>query len=356
MRKILYFPELLILLLTLMSQACQLKTERPVHAEKNSVYYWKTVLKLDSVSLRFIENHDIGRVYLRMFDVADDLGNLPEDRTAPNASVKVNWNEYNLLQDSLKNMEFVPVVYITLDALKRMNGCEGVLAENIVTRVKNMCSYNGLPNVEELQLDCDWTVSTEQSFFNLCDSVKQSIASQKLPWRLSSTIRLHQLARKAPPVDNGVLMVYNTGNFNNPDANNSILDVADVKPYLKRLRSYPLHLDVAYPTYSWQLMFHKRRFAGLLSGVAVDDTTCFQRIASNRYVALKDIPYNDRIIRKGDVIRHEQSASQNILNVKTMIEEKFSGKPHSNILYHLDSKNLSNYSDNEINDMLSTGR
>jgi len=344
--------------LLLTASSCNLRheTPRPVHAEKNSVYYWKTVWELDSASLRFIESHDIGRVYLRMFDVVGDIGNLPEYRTVPNASVKVSRDEYSFLQDSLKNMEFVPVVYITLDALKRMNGCEGVLAENIVTRVKNMCSYNDLPNVGELQLDCDWTVSTEQSFFNLCDSVKRSIASQELPWRLSSTIRLHQLARKAPPVDNGVLMVYNTGNFNDPDAHNSILDAEDVKPYLRRLPSYPLHLDVAYPTYSWQLLFHKRGFAGLLGGVAVDDTVCFQRIESNRYVALKDLPHNGRIIRKGDMIRHEQSAPQDILKVKAMIEEKLSGRPHSNILYHLDSKNLSNYSDNEIDSMLSTGR
>ena len=340
-------------LLLLISSCCRSPLS-PAHSEKNSVYYWKTVLDLDSTSLKFIDNHNIGRMYLRMFDVVEDLGGTPESMTAPNASVKVNWKEYYLFQDSLKDMEVVPVVYITLDALKRMRGYEGVLANNIVSRIKNMCSYNGLPNVAELQLDCDWTVSTETSFFKLCDSVKMIISDMGLPWRLSSTIRLHQLAREAPPVDNGVLMVYNTGSFDNPDAVNSILDVEDVKPYLKRLPAYPLHLDVAYPTYSWQLLFHKRKFCGLLNGLELNDSTTFRRIGQTQFIALKDIPYRETIIRKGDIIRHEISSSEEILKVKAMIETKLSGKPHSNILYHLDTDNLSNYTDNEINNMLST--
>lgn len=345
----------LFALLLLLLSACGLPGGTPVHNETNSVYYWKTVLDFDSTSLKFIDNHNIGRIYLRMFDVAEDVGNTPETRTVPNATVKIDWRANSHFQTSLKEMEIIPVVYITLDALKSMDGYEGILAGNIVTRVRNMCSYHELPNVAELQLDCDWTVSTEQSFFNLCDSVKQCITSMDLPWRLSSTIRLHQLARKAPPVDNGVLMVYNTGSFDNPDATNSILDADDVKPYLKRLPSYPLHLDVAYPTYSWQLIFHKRQFRGLLNGINLNDSTVFRRVGTTKFIALKDIPYKETIIRKGDIIRHEISSPEEILKVKALIEAKLSGKAHSNILYHLDTDNLSKYTYNEITDIFTTG-
>lgn len=324
------------------------------HRELNSVYYWKTVFHLDSADIAFIKKHDIERIYLRMFDVSEDTyAHAKEEKTVPNASVRIDYPDNYLLKDSLGDKEFVPVVYITLNALKAMKGNEGILARNIVTRVRNMCEYHSIPNVYELQLDCDWTQSTEKSYFTLCDSVKHVAADLQLPWRLSSTIRLHQLSGSVPPVDNGVLMVYNTGSFNNPDAANSIIDANDVEPYLKHLPSYQLHLDVAYPTYSWQLLFRKRQFIGLLNGLNLTDTTQFSNRGRNVYVAKRDIPYNNRVILKGDMVRQETSDYEDISKVKRMIDRRLSGRDYSNILYHLDSENLSKYSDDEINKILS---
>ncbi len=99
----------------------------PIHDEENSVYYWKTVFHLYSDDVDFLDNHNIRRIYLRMFDVSHE----PECRALdeivqPNASVRIddfddyyNQNDYRCLhwQDSLRQREFVPVVYITLDAL-----------------------------------------------------------------------------------------------------------------------------------------------------------------------------------------------------------------------------------------------
>ncbi|MDE6269605.1 MAG: hypothetical protein K2M12_01955, partial [Muribaculaceae bacterium] len=286
---------------------------------------------------------------LRMFDVSkDNYATQPDEKTYPNATVRIDWDQFCFIRDSLAGIEFVPVVYITLDALKAMKDHEDVLAENITTRVRNMCEYNELPNVEEIQLDCDWTATTEESFFRLCESVKKSIAGLGLPWRLSSTIRLHQLARRVPPVDNGVLMVYNTGSFDNPDTRNSIIDFMDVEPYLKRLGDYSLHLDVAYPTYSWQLLFRNRKFVGLLNGMEVTDSAAFIRRDKNLYVAKRDVPYNGMFISKGDMIRVEEASFADVAKVKDRIERYLSGVPHSNIIYHLDSKNLSKYTTDEI--------
>ena len=341
------FP-ILIVSLAAWSCAENRAPQSAVHNEENAVYYWKTVFHPDSADMAFIKRHDVGRVYLRMFDI------LLDGEVIPNASVKVNMEAYRLLTDSLSNKEFVPVVYITLDALKAVKGQEGELASKIATRVRNMCEYNALPNVGELQLDCDWTATTESSFFSLCDSVKQSLASLGLPWRLSSTIRLHQLMRKVPPVDNGVLMVYNTGSFDNPDAENSIISLADVEPYVKHLSNYPLHLDVAYPTYSWQLLFRKRQFLGLVNGLNLADSTQFTQGGNHVYSARRDIPYNNRIIRAGDMVRQETSPYNDILAVKNCIERQLIDRPHSNILYHLDSKILSKYMADEIDNLYST--
>lgn len=332
-------------------------TSRPCHEEMPSVYYWKTVLDHDPYEYSFIRRHGVGRIYLRMFDVVADSHAMTDDeRTVPNASVRIDTPTYRFMKDSMADLEFVPVVFITLDALKEMKGRESALASNIVQRARNMVSYNSLPNVRELQLDCDWTPSTEESFFALCDSVKGSIGRHQLPWRLSSTIRLHQLARRVPPVDNGVLMVYNTGSFSDPDAANSIIDVKDVAPYMRYLSSYGLHLDVAYPTYSWQLLFRKRQFVGLLNGLNLADTTRFTCKKEHIFMIRRDLPHNGSILRKGDMIRQERSEFADIARVRAMIEERLAERPHSNILYHLDSNNLLKYSSYEIDHILSTVR
>lgn len=347
---------LLALLLLAASCAHKEKTATTAHMEKRAVYYWKTVLRFDSADLDFMRRHDIGRIYLRLFDVAVGDGYTADERTVPDATVRIPDMTAETIADSLGDMEFVPTVYITLEAIKAMNGREGMMARNIVTRARNMCSYNELPGVGELQLDCDWTAGTEESFFSLCDSARKCITELGLDWKLSSTIRLHQLARKAPPVDRGVLMLYNTGDFKDPDTRNSIIDARDIAPYMHRLASYPLHLDVAYPTYSWQLLYHNRQFAGLTQGIDLTDSTRFSRRGENSYAARRDIPYRNTIIREGDIVRQENSAFADIAAVKAMTESRLGGRPHSNILYHLDSENLSNYSHDEIEQILSTDR
>ena len=323
------------------------------HSEKNGIYYWKTVLDLDSSDYDLVEDLDIGRIYLRMFDVEIDTDkNTKEDRTIPVGTLRIPYHTYQEYQEKMNSVSFVPVVYITLEALKDSKDKEETRAKNIVERVKNMCSYNNIPNVKGLQLDCDWTATTEESFFTLCEKVRTKIREENLPWELSSTIRLHQLSRKTPPVDYGVLMVYNTGNFSDPDEKNSILSEENVEPYLKYLKNYPLHLEVAYPTYSWQLLFRKRQFIGLLNGIDLNDSTSFSRLSGNQYVALKDIPYNGKTIFKGDIVKQENSNYEDIIEIKNKIENILRGKSHSNILYHFDAKNLNNYTYDQLKNIL----
>lgn len=324
------------------------------HPEVNSVYFWKTQFAPDSADIDFIRKHDIGRIYLRMFDVGlDKHAPAWDDPVVPLGTVRFPYGVFSALDDTLRDVAFVPVVYITLDALKSADerGRIADLAFNIVGRVRNMCSFNEIPNVEGIQLDCDWTKGTEDSFFRLCDYVREAILREELPWSLSSTVRLHQLRQAAPPVDYGVLMVYNTGSFDNPDERNSIISLENVAPYLKRLSDYPLHLDVAYPTYSWQLLFRGRDFRGLLNGVDVADTARFGFEAPNRYVALEDIPYRGNRIVPGDMIKLEESGFDEIAAVKKEVDRAMGGRTFSNILYHLDSSNLSKYNVHEINEI-----
>ena len=151
-------------------------------------------------------------------------------------------------------------------------------------------------------------------------------------------------------------MVYNTGSFADPDEPNSIISMNNVRPYMKHLPKYSLHLDVAYPVYSWQLLFRRRKFAGLLNGLDLSDTTRFASLGPNLHTALRETPYGDKVIHSGDMVRQESADYEEIAQVRTLVENQLSGRSHSTILYHFDSDNLSNFTPDEIDRLFSSGR
>lgn len=313
-----------------------------VHNEVNSIYYWKTTMALDSTEREFLAHHNVERAYVRFFDVVTDKSATAIEAVIPNATIRFN--------DTLPVKSVIPVVYITLDAMRLMKGNEKQWAEKISDRVRNMCAYNELGELWELQLDCDWTEDIRDSFFELCREVRNCIRDNNEGiGKVSSTIRLHQLSQPVPPVDYGVLMVYNTGSFRNPDVANSIIDPEDVEPYLKNLKSYPLHLDIAYPAYEWQLLFRDNTFAGLLRSELPDSTGMLRKIGDNRYELTRDTIIGETYLRQGDIVRRESSPAAIVLKVKELIDDRLGDRPHSNVIYHLDNRNLSKYTSDEIN-------
>lgn len=310
------------------------------HQEMNAIYYWKTVCSLDNADYEFLKDNDVERAYVRFFDVVPDESPLAVEEIIPNASLQ--------MKDSIPVADIVPTVFITQDALLRMKGKHDIWADKIVNRVQAMCSYNDLPEPNEIQLDCDWTESSRDNFFELCRNVKASLLLQDSTATVSATIRLHQLSQEAPPVDYGVLMIYNTGSFRNISEDNSIISKETVEPYLKNLPSYPLHLDIAYPTYNWQLLFRNNTFVGLVRNELPSDEEYFRMSDDSHLRVIKDVQVGELNLRKDDIIRIEMSDFNTIKAVKDMVEKSLRGKPHSNIIYHLDSKNLSNYTDDEI--------
>ena len=158
----------------------------------------------------------------------------------------------------------------------------------------------------------------------LCQAVRDSL--QKKEIALSITVRLHQLREPAPPADRGVLMLYNTGALKAHNTRNSILDLADVKPYMTRKR-YPIPLDYAYPVFGWGVKFDGEKFVSI---VAEADTTA----------------------QPGESVRRERPAAAEIVAVKKLVES-YLGQPASgNLLYHLDYAQLKHYTHEEIDQIL----
>jgi hypothetical protein len=168
------------------------------------------------------------------------------------------------------------------------------LAEKVVKRILQMNETNDIKNVREIQIDCDYTAKSRKNYYEFLNEIRSQFP------QLSTTIRLHQLSMEAPPVDYGVLMIYNTGDPRKFEERNPILDIRDVQPYLRFLNDYPLPLAAAYPVYSW---------LRIINGVHIEHTV----------------------------------EAEEILRVKQAVEQKRQNLSRSIITYHLDKENINRY-------------
>lgn len=297
---------------------CSNKPIEQTAERHTSIYHWKSTFELNSAEVEFLQKHNIDRIYLKLFDVATEH-NFLDGRTdiVPIATTK-------FVSPVPEGVEIVPVVYITIEALRAMEGREAEFANLIVERSVAMCNYNNLGKIRELQLDCDWTSPSKEIYCNLCKLVKESLQAKEIA--LSITVRLHQLKETPPTADCGVLMLYNTGALTNHNTRNSILDIKDAKPYIKTLE-YPIPLNYAYPVFGWGVKFENKKFVSI---VAED----YKPLSNNEQV------------------RVERPTFAKIIAVKELVENKLGKPANGNILYHLDEVQLKNYTDDEIAQIL----
>lgn len=309
--------------------------------KRNAVYYWRTTLECDSIERDFIQTNEVDRAYVRFFDIVVDKSPIAMDAVVPNATLQI--------KDTLPVKDIVPTIYITPEAIVKMQSNEDMWAEKIVKRIFNMCSYNELGEPKELQLDCDWTMRSQQTFFTLCSAIKKELQKRNPEALLSATIRLHQLKTPVPPVDYGILMLYNTGSFKNSKESNSIISIESIKPYLKYLEDYSLPLDFAYPIFSWNLVYDRDNdFKGLINSSSDLPDNILTHTSGNNYEVTKDTIINNVYIYQGDIIRKEDAPLKTILEVKKLIQQNSRNKNRNIILYQLDKKNISNYSSDEF--------
>lgn len=320
-----------------------------------SVYYWKTNFEITSADSLFLKEHSIDRIYLRMFDV-DAQYKYSTDllRTVPVATTKFSSSK----PDSI---EIVPTVFITLDALRSSKDNEEELASRIVKRVLNMCSYHDLGPIKEVQFDCDWTETTRPEFNTLCKAAMKILHEQRV--ELSGTIRLHQVAQAEYPFDRGVLMLYNTGAIKDPGTSNSIISYDDVHKYLgvpSRIKKFKEArerncriVDYAYPTFSWGVAFDSNgTFDGIIPVLDYESMPELEKVKEGVFRVKELMSFNGGMyLLSGETVRAEYSDFSEIKKVKRLVESTL-GTSGSNIIFHLDSRNLSNYESNEIETIL----
>ena len=295
-----------------------------------SVYFWRTVFRLDPTEMKFLRIHGVKKMYVRFFDVEPDGRQQP----MPVGTIR-------FVTPVPKDIKVIPVVYVEHTCLQHVAD----LAEKIVKRVSTMAETNNL-SINELQIDCDWTISTQKEYFDLLRKIRTMLA-EKGTYLLSTTIRLHQLSAEKPPVDYGVLMCYNTGNLRDYLAVNSILSEKDVRPYLSQLRKYSLPLCVAYPVFDWKLLFERGQFRAILREADLSDPTLYRRKAPHLYqvvrthsLASPDPESFGLMLRVGDEVKVDEVTASDILHIQSLIEEERPEIHRQVVIYSLNSPDI----------------
>lgn len=291
---------IIFILLSVLLASCSDK----MPAEKTrAMYYWNTSFRLDAAKEKFMKEHKVERLYVRYFDVVMDGDGNP----VPNATIQF---------DSAVScrQEIIPTVYIHNDCMRRK---QDGLAEKLLARLLQMNETHYIGKVNEVQMDCDWTMTTRQNFFSFLEELHA--LTKKKGITLSATIRLHQLSQPVPPVDCGVLMLYNTGNLQKIEVEKPILDLNDVKPYLAQLKKYDLPMASAFPIYKWELVFRN----GMFVDIQHEDG---------------DVP-----MLETDTVVVREPSLQDILECKQAVADACPNCMHEIILFDINNYNINRY-------------
>jgi hypothetical protein len=271
-------------------------------------YYWRTHFHLNAAEQQYLKDCKIERLYVKFFDV--DWEETTQ-RIMPLAIVELDSSAKSIRQ----KWEITPVIFITNRAIANLT-TEGIadLAEKIDRKIEAIEQQLGPEHSPEIQLDCDWTPSTRERYFQLLEDL--GTRCQKKNVLVSATLRLHQLRYPQktgiPPVKRGMLMLYNVGEVEEWREKNSIFRDQAARSYLQHLPDYPLEYDVALPAFSWGVLFRNAEMIRLMNGLQADSLrgdSRFYEIAPARFRIEKSTYLNGYYLYQGDLLRLEHCGS-----------------------------------------------
>lgn len=330
-----HFRYLLISFLLIFLTACFSKKEPQQIIP--AFYHWQTAVHLSDFEKEYLQQLGIEKLYLKFFDVDVEDGQI-----IPKALIYGD-----SLAGILKNKTIVPTVFITNRTLQDISNSAILdLSKKIVDKINYLATENNLA-FQEIQLDCDWTLTTKVAYFELIEKIRQQLPNTV---KISATIRLHQIkfAEKTgvPPVDRGVLMYYNMGNLEDWTADNSILDNQIGQQYLKNMDSYPIALDLALPIFAWGVLFRDKRMIRLINDlrpIDLADTSRFEMEDEMRFRIKKSSYFKGYYLYEGDQIRLENITQTNLEEAANLLSPILKTEQMNLVFYHLDSTNLATF-------------
>lgn len=318
---------LLLLILIFNISSCSKQEEHSY-----TFYYWRTTLSLNDSEKKSLEKTTTPLLYTRFFDV-DKIN----DKFQPVGTI---------IKDSSfsTNHKIVPVIYITTRTFNRINKQDIAFLSDQVHQLINKKSTEYHLNLSnEIQIDCDWTSSMKEDYFEFLRQLKQKSGKD-----ITSTLRLHQVKDKAaagiPPVSKVYLMCYSTSSPLENSDKNSILDVKLLKSYLSKLDQYPIkNIDIALPIYSWGIVTNHIGEHKLINALSEKDleNPNFIKISDTEVQINKDGFYFGHFLNKDFKIKIEEINPEQLQETINFLNKKI--KNYNIVYYHLDSRFTQNY-------------
>lgn len=326
------------------------------HVEK-AFYYWQNVpYRLDEKEVESLHKDSVQKMYVKFFEVEPNeiMGNIPVAKSQLRMEYYGFYNSDSIYRNSIENLIIVPSIYIRNAVFLHASNVElDTLADNIVFLVNKYFKekYGSIKQpFSEIQIDCDWTPSTQEKYFYFLKQIKKCSGKT-----LSATLRLYPYKYPdkmgVPPVDKAMLMCYNLSGPLSREDENTILETNELEKYIKRVKKYPLHLDVALPVFSWMHVYKNNVFSGLIQYNKSDRLKdVLKEIKPNWYVVQKDFVGDDNILLKaGDKLKLEEVRPKSIHESIAMIQRYIPLSDTTTIsLFHLSAQNVTHYSHEEI--------
>ncbi|TWI99979.1 hypothetical protein JN11_02395 [Mucilaginibacter frigoritolerans] len=298
-------------------------------------YYWKSNFNLNVQQGDILKQTAHNTLYLRFFDVS---WNDHYHNAFPNAIV-------NFSQQT-NGLQITPVIFVTNKTFENIRS-EAIdsLAIHCNALVNHIAQKQKI-NYKNIQIDCDWTLSTRDKYFSFLKSFKK--INQHF---LEATIRLHQVKYKEttgiPPIDKGILMFYNMGKVNaNLQQPNSIYNNADAQKYISYIPQYPLQLDVALALFSWSVQIRDGKVIQIYGNIGekeLSNPINFKQ-SGNAYCAKKSFFLNGIYIKENDNFKLEKiDLNMLTMAVKQLIPYLPPQKNRTIIYYELANLNLSKF-------------
>lgn len=292
-----------------------------------SFYHWKAKAK-NAFTARGVDKNKVHKIYMHYFDVDElNTANTWDDGIYP---------VYPLTEvDTVyQDMNIVPVVFVVNKVLK--NTSIAKLANKIQKLVDEISMHHFQRKMHQLQIDCDWSVSSKDAYFALLTELEKY-------FEVSATIRLHQIKYKnktgVPPVSQGVLMLYNVGDLAD-FSKNSILDSHIVASYIDESSAYPIPLDIALPLFSQTVLKNNSGKIKLIKGIhradLKKDRIHFKEKNAHLFWVEKDTLYKGFYLSKGNQIKLEEITKKDIIQSYDRVKNS-EIKVGELIFYHLDT-------------------
>jgi len=304
-------------------------------------YYWQTTFRLSAGEVRYLDSLHCHTLYVKFLDVG---------RSSETGEIRP-FSQLNVADTTgLTGRQIVPTVFLTNEVFKNISAEKtDWLAQKTATSVATIAGRCPTGSIAPLyQFDCDWTPSTQAAFFSFLQKIRFYLPKNS---QLSATIRLHQYKfpdqTGVPPVERGMLMLYNTGDLDDPAEINSIFQPAAARRYLVGAPSrYPLPLDVALPVFSWTLVFRDDEFWKIIPDAHPTDwadTSRFEPLGPGRFRLRRGTFVGGHYLRPDDRLRVEAISPALLREAAQLANQTNLAQEATVAFFHLDATTVARY-------------